>query len=131
MKFTENVYPGTVYTFKLGGDAPMPDFPDTPVQELVSLDFEASPEQLKNGEALYGRYCSACHGGGDYPSGGIMPNLPYSAIETFEIFHEIVGEGLYLPKGMPNFGDRLGEQDITDIKNYIGASARELSAANQ
>ncbi len=129
MKFTEKIHPGTIYTFKLGGNAAMPDYPDPPARELITLDVAASPEQLQNGEALYLRYCSACHGGGDKPSGGIIPNLPYSATETFEIFHKIVGEGLYLEKGMPNFDDRLGEQDITDIKNYIGANAQKLRAA--
>ncbi len=130
MKFTESIHPGTIYTFKLGGEAAMPDYPDPPSPELVALDFEASPDQLQHGADLYLRYCSACHGGGDKPSGGIMPDLPYSSGETFEIFHKIVGEGLYLQKGMPNFGDRLAEQDITDIKNYIGSIARKLRDAD-
>lgn len=130
MKFTEKIHPGTLYTFKLGGNAAIPDFPDTPVRELVDLDVAGSPEQLRHGEALYSRYCSACHGGGDKPSGGIMPNLPYSARETFDMFHNIVGNGLYLQKGMPNFGDRLGEQDITDIKNYIISNAQKLRVQN-
>ncbi len=129
MKFTEKIHPGTIYTFKLGGDAALPDYPDPPIRELVALDFKASPDQLQNGEALYMRYCAACHGGGGRPIGGIIPDLHYSASETFGIFHKIVGEGLYLQKGMPNFGDRLGEQDISDIKNYIAANAQKLREA--
>jgi quinohemoprotein ethanol dehydrogenase len=42
------------------------------------------------------------------------------------MFPQIVGEGAFLAKGMPNFGDRLDESQITNVKNYIIHAAKIL-----
>jgi quinohemoprotein ethanol dehydrogenase len=85
--------------------------------------FEASKEGLVNGRRIYGAYCGKCH------AGGIIPDLKTATPETFEIFHLIVGQGAFLGKGMPNFGDRLSEQDMLDVKHYILNEA-QLKRAN-
>lgn len=117
-KFTDQINPGTLYTFALGKSEPMPEFPDVPEQELVDLEFDATVEQIQNGGRLFGQYCGKCHGG------GIIPGLIYSRPEIFESFQQIVGEGILLGLGMPNFGDRLNESEISDIKNYILSQAK-------
>ena len=109
---------GTLYTFALGRDAPIPKFPDVPEKVLVNLDFQATNEQINHGASLFGQYCGKCHGG------GIIPDLKYSSPEIFSSFQEIVGEGISLGLGMPNFGDRLSKGDISDIKNYILSEAK-------
>src|SRR5680860_359898 len=129
-KFTEQINPGTIYTFALGKNESIPDFPKKEARQLVNLDFDATQGQLQHGEKLYLRYCSACHGGGDIPvGGGTIPDLNYSAPETFAIFQKIVAEGVFLKKGMPDFKDRLNGQDIADIKNYVLSNALKLREA--
>jgi quinohemoprotein ethanol dehydrogenase len=130
MKFTEQINPGTLYTFALGKNERMPDFPKKPAKQLVDLDFEATPEQIQHGSQLYLRYCSSCHGGGGKPvGGGTIPDLNFSTPAVFEMFSGIVSDGAFLEKGMPKFNDRLGEQDILDIKNYILSNAKNLMVA--
>ncbi len=128
MKFTDQINPGTLYTFAIGKKAPMPIFPKKEPKQLVSMDFNATQEQLQHGEQLFLRYCSACH---QASGGGSIPDLNYSSPEILGMISQIVGEGAFLEKGMPNFGDRLNEQDIEDIKNYILSNARKLKEAQR
>ena len=129
-KFTEQINPGTIYTFALGRNEPMPFFEKKPAQQLVDLDFEATTAQIDHGQKLYLKYCTRCHGGGNLPTGGgSIPNLAYSQPETLNMITQIAGEGIFLEKGMPNFGDRLSKEDIGDIKNYILNDAKERREA--
>ena len=117
-KFTEQINPGTLYTFALGKNEKMPDFPQAPKKELVALAFEATKDEIANGGTLFARYCAKCHGG------GIIPDLTYSSTEVFSTFHQIVGEGTLLGLGMPNFGDRMSSEEIDNIKVFILNQAR-------
>jgi len=130
VKFTEQINPGAIYTFKIGGKENKPEFPTEPPKQLVYLDFDATTEQLNHGGQLFDRYCSHCHVFGrncnNCHGDGVIPNLSYSSPEIFKAFHEIVGEGMFLYQGMPKYNDRLTEQDITDIKNYILSNAKKI-----
>ena len=117
-KFTEQINPGTLYTFALGGKASLPSFPDIPKRELVNIEFQATEEQIIQGGKLYHRYCNKCHGG------GTIPDLTYSSQDIFNSFQEIVGGGILLGLGMPNFGDRLSQTDIENLKFFILSRAR-------
>ena len=74
---------------------------------------------------FFNQYCNRCHGSPG-SGGGAYPDLAYSDKAKFESFYQIVGEGAYLPMGMPNFGDRLDQGQIENIKNYILRAAKEL-----
>ena len=126
MKFTEQINPGTIYTFALGKNEEIPDFPKKEAGKLIAMDFDATKEELQNGEQLYTRYCSNCHRNGT--GGGTIPDLYYSKPVIFDMFTQIVGEGVFLQKGMPNFKGRLSEEEITNIKNYILYKASALRA---
>lgn len=126
-KFTEQINPGTLYTFALGGDAPFPDFPKVPEKKLINLAVDATAEEIANGAQLYGQYCWACHGIGTGSGGGIIPDLKYSSEQTFNAFQQIVGQGALSSQGMPDFDDRLNERQIADIKHYILSEAKALS----
>ncbi len=130
VKFTKENYPGTVFTFALDAKAAYPDFYETVPKQLIKLDFTATKEEIAKGSMLYGKNCWMCHG---LPgmNGGAISNLNYSNEGTFSIFEDIVLEGMYLKKGMPNFGDRLMQEDARNIKNYILNSANELRAAQK
>ncbi len=118
-KFTDQINPGTVYTFALGGKASPPEYPVQPKKQLVDIQFEATPQQLENGGQLFQRYCANCHQNLIFPGGGSIPDLTYSTSVVFDAFHQIVGEGSLQNLGMPGFDDRLKESDINNIKNYI------------
>ena len=116
VRFTDQYYPGTIYTFALGGQAKLPPFPKL-VSELIDLPTKADSATIGLGEQHFDRFCQRCHGTpGD--GGGAMPDLSYSRSEVFEQFENIV-HGAYLPKGMPNFNDRLVAEEINAIKAYI------------
>ena len=119
VKYVDQINPGGIYTFAIGGKEAPPEFEPKAPRELINLDVTATQEQIESGQRLFGRYCSKCHGD------GVIPNLSYSKPEIFESFNQIVGDGIFLGKGMPNFKDRLSEKDINDIKNYILSNAKQ------
>ncbi len=130
MKFTEHNYPGTIFTFALNKKAKNPEYPEPELKQLVNIEVDASGEDAARGAVLFGTYCALCHasiGSG----GGNIPDLGYSTEETFRNFHTIVRKGLLLPLGMPDFGDRLSVQEVTDIKNYILITAAKRIKENQ
>ena len=59
-------------------------------------------------------------------NGGSIPNLAYSKEAVFDIMNNILLEGIFLEKGMPNFTDRLSTEDVEMIKNYILDSAKNM-----
>jgi quinohemoprotein ethanol dehydrogenase len=125
MKFTEYNYPGTIFTYTLGKNEPNPVYPKPVQKNLIDLEVKATREEIVRGAGLFSSYCALCHtsiGSG----GGNIPDLGYSTKETYLNFHAIVREGLLLPLGMPKFGDRLSEQEVSYIKNYIFASAKKV-----
>lgn len=125
-KFTEQVYPGTVYTFALNKNQTMPAFPKAIPKELIEMPFTATSQQIQHGSVLFNQYCGTCHsniGRG----GGTIPDLGYSSKATQRIFKDILLKGLLINSGMPNFSGKLSEGDVTDIQNYILATAKEQS----
>ena len=125
VRFTEESYPGTIFTFALDAKQMYSGFYETKPKELVKLNFSATKDEIKNGQELYGKYCTGCHGPMG-ANGGSIPNLAYSNEGTFGIMEDIVLKGMYLKKGMPNFSDRLNQKEVTNIKNYILNSANEM-----
>jgi quinohemoprotein ethanol dehydrogenase len=126
-RFTEELYPGTVYTFSLDAKAAMPVFPKQEKKQLINLDFSSSKEGLARGQTLFSQYCTVCHGA-VADGAGSLPDLAYSSEGTHKNFKDIVLKGLLEPNGMPDFGNRLSEKDVTEIHNYILATAKEQVA---
>lgn len=121
-KYTKQINPGTIYTFALGKNEPKPEYPTKPESKIITLPVSGSEEEITNGDALFSYYCSDCH---NLYGGGVIPNLIYSTPEIFQIFTNISKDGAFLSKGMPKFDDRLSEQDIADIKQYVLSIAKE------
>jgi quinohemoprotein ethanol dehydrogenase len=127
VRFTEENYPGTIFTYALDANETYSGFYTSKPKELIQLPVTATAAELSNGKTLYDANCRTCHGRmGD--NGGSIPNLTYSSAGTFGIIEDIVLKGMYLKKGMPNFSDRLNQKEVSDIKNYILQSASELRA---
>ncbi len=121
-KFTDQINPGTLYTFAIGKKEQIPSYPIKETKRLIDIPIEATEDEITRGESLYNRFCNACH---RFNDGGNIPDLTYSSVEIFQIFHEIVRDGIFLEKGMPKFSDRLSDQDISDIKYHILSAAKK------
>lgn len=124
-RFTDQIYPGTVYTFALDGNASYPDLPLTPPAKLIKLDNHATKEELSIGASLFYGNCAVCH---ELTSrGGVIPGLGYSTEGTFAIFEDILS-GMYVSKGMPDFSDRFTKEQMGQIKKFILHSASQARA---
>ena len=58
--------------------------------------------------------------------GGAIPDLTRSSDAVFNNYDGIINEGLLVDRGMPNFGERLTEKDVDDIKQFFLYSAKSL-----
>ncbi|WP_242083212.1 PQQ-dependent dehydrogenase, methanol/ethanol family [Aestuariivivens sediminis] len=124
IRYTDQFYPGTIYTFVIGGNQLPPTYPRLQ-KEYIDIEITSDEAEISDGKKLFNQYCQRCHGSPGN-GGGAYPDLAYSEKAKFDIFNQIVGEGVYLPLGMPNFGDRLDAAQIGSIKNFILSTAREL-----
>ena len=108
---------GRLWTFRLGGDDIVP-VEGQPLPELTAIDYNDDPEVLAHGEDVYVTHCMLCHGAGG-ASGGALADLRYAAPATYDIFHNIVREGAYAGRGMPNLGHLLDEADVDAVKHWL------------
>jgi quinohemoprotein ethanol dehydrogenase len=121
-KYTETIQPGRVFTFKIGGKAKMPVLIKEEKKVKVNQPVTATAAELANGAALFKVNCGSCH---DLGQGGTIPNLTYSKPEILAMIDDIVRKGIFLPKGMPNFGNRFTTQEVKNIQQYIYAEAKK------
>jgi quinohemoprotein ethanol dehydrogenase len=78
VRFTEENYPGTIFTFAIDANEPYAGFYKTKPKEFIQLPVSATEEEIANGQILYAANCRTCHGKmGD--NGGSIPNLAYSS----------------------------------------------------
>jgi mono/diheme cytochrome c family protein len=87
---------------------------------LLDVPVTGSPSQVAHGQQLFMKLCDACH---NLAGGGTIPNLTYSKPEIIGMIEDIVKKGIFVPKGMPSFGDRVSSQDVKDIQQYIYSEA--------
>jgi alcohol dehydrogenase (cytochrome c)/quinohemoprotein ethanol dehydrogenase len=104
--------------FKLGGKATLPPHPKFQEEPLHPPASTASVTQIKNGEALYQRYCGECHGDVAV-SGGVLPDLRHSSTLANEQWVEIVLGGILKPEGMTSFAKELSKPDAAAIRDYV------------
>jgi len=110
--------------FKLDGKASLPPLPPPEEPVLNPPPSTASAAQIHHGEAVYQRFCSGCHGDVAV-SGGVLPDLRYSATLVNERWFKIVRDGAYQSLGMVAFGKEVSQQDAADIRNYVIFRANE------
>ena len=113
---------GTVYTFKLGGDAVSPGSLQEGTGKLVEgVDYD--PSKIELGEKLYTSSCATCHGAPGATKGGALPNLAYVDKNILENLGIFVFKGPFYSLGMPDFTDKLSQDDVSAIKAYIQGTA--------
>ena len=119
---TDKVGAGRVFTFKLGGDEPMPAAETSTRTELVA-GVPYDPDHVPDGLALYVSNCLFCHGVPGVNNGGNIPNLGYSTPDVLGNSKAWVLEGVAVDRGMPTFAGKLTEDDVTKLVAFIQGTA--------
>jgi quinohemoprotein ethanol dehydrogenase len=119
---TDKEGPGTVFTFAIGGKAPLPEFAKYPMGDLLEgVKYDAA--NVGPGTQLYVSHCGFCHGVPGVDKGGNIRNLGYSDSATIANLKDIVFKGPFMSLGMPDFTGRLSEDDVVKIQAFIQGTA--------
>jgi alcohol dehydrogenase (cytochrome c)/quinohemoprotein ethanol dehydrogenase len=116
--------------FKLGAKGQLPPAPPLNKLPLDPPPLTGTPEQVAHGAALYGRYCSVCHGDAAV-AGSLNPDLRRSGVlNNSEGIRSIVIDGALSPKGgggngMVSFAAALKPDDVEAIRQYLIKRANE------
>jgi alcohol dehydrogenase (cytochrome c)/quinohemoprotein ethanol dehydrogenase len=110
--------------FKLGGKAGLPPMPDLVQSKFTPPPATAGEATVKQGERLFARFCSACHGDSAV-SGGILPDLRYSRTLADDKWFDVVLGGTHKANGMVSFAKELSRKDAEDIRAYVIARANQ------
>jgi PQQ-dependent dehydrogenase (methanol/ethanol family) len=113
------VVPGRLLVFALGGKRVIAPLTSTmrPAPSPIPVPA-ASSEELTLGAVTYTRRCSMCHGA-EVVSGGMIPDLRYSAPPVFDRYDEIVLGGSLAASGMPSFKQQLNDAELAAIRTYV------------
>jgi len=114
---------GRLYTFALGGTDNLPVRPVRSPPEAIELSVDAAT--IERGAELFRVYCDRCHGGGT-----TLADLRYSEPQTYDLYKEIVLEGLYSSSGMRSFETRLDEDEVAAIRAWVIERRNGLSAGD-
>ena len=121
-RVTELQSPGTVYTFALGGKAPLPAFVKYQTEGLLK-GVTYDPKDVPEGTAIYVAACAQCHGVPGVDMGGNVRNLGYVSTETVANLKDFVFKGPFREQGMPDFTGKLTEADVVKIQAFIQGTA--------
>jgi quinohemoprotein ethanol dehydrogenase len=112
-----------VLVFKVGGTAALP--PLEARQLVINPPADtASAETVAAGGALFGRFCSVCHGE-NAVGGGVVPDLRASTFLGNDFWYEIVLNGAMKDAGMAPFKSILDHQKAQSIRAYVIHRANE------
>jgi quinohemoprotein ethanol dehydrogenase len=124
---TDKEAPGTVFTFAIGGKAPLPEFKNYQSAGLVH-GIKYDPANVAPGTQLYISHCGFCHGVPGVDKGGNIKNLGYSA--NIGNLKHIVFKGPFMSLGMPDFTGKLSEDDVVKIQAFILGTADAVRPKN-
>jgi quinohemoprotein ethanol dehydrogenase len=122
---TELNSPGTVYTFAVGGKAPLPEFTKYQMEGLLS-GVKYDPADVGPGTLLYVSHCAACHGVPGVQKGGNIRNLAYVGAGTITNLKDVVLGGAFKSQGMPDFTGKLKDDDVVKIIAFIQGVADSI-----
>ena len=114
--------------FKLGGTVTLPAPPPLASMTLDPPPMPTDEASIERGELLYERHCNSCHGGAA-ASGGLLPDLRYSANLRGNGWDGIVLDGALESNGMVRFGDIMSREDSADVRNYVIMRAHQTRDA--
>jgi quinohemoprotein ethanol dehydrogenase len=89
---------------------------------MVALDpppATASATTVAQGKALFGRFCSTCHGA-NAVSGGVTPDLRYSPVLADSAsWKAVVIDGILHERGMVSFKPVMDEAGAEAARAYV------------
>lgn len=108
-----------ILTFKIGGNAKLPE-PQEQIRDLPQIaDAEPDAETIKYGFLTYDRFCAGCHGAGAI-GGGVVPDLRYSPfLSSPEGWQNVVVKGALKTRGMAAFGDEVSDKDAEAVRQFV------------
>jgi len=123
-KAFDRLHPGTLYTWKINGDAKPPTKLPATSSPITQLTTNATDLSIGRGFDTFLNMCALCHelGGG----GGAVPDLTRSPDAVFDLYNNILMDGALASQGMPSFAHVLNEQDVADLRAYVLFHAAEL-----
>ena len=126
---TDRQGPGTVYTYAVGGNTPLPEFVKYRIDELLS-GVKYDPADVKMGTLLYISNCAFCHGVPGVDRGGNIPNLGYMHRSYIENLDKFVFDTAATQRGMPDFTGKLTPAEVEKIKAFIQGTADAIRPKN-
>ena len=121
-RVTELRTPGTVYTFAIGGKAKPPEFVKYQVENLLE-GVPYDPKDVTEGTGLYVTACAPCHGVPGVDNGGNVRNLGFVPKDEIVNLKDIVFNGPFKDRGMPDFTGKLKDEDVVKIQAFIQGTA--------
>lgn len=114
-----------VLTFSLDGAQTLPPKPvaKVAVPQPPELADTNDMEMVAKGRAIYGDWCSACHGD-RVVSGGVTPDLRYSAFLHSDAWYQVVLDGILKDRGMAGFSADLSKEDARAVRAYLVTEAQ-------
>lgn len=125
---TDRVGPGRVYTFRVGGNAEMPE-PVMATRTTLVSGVPYSADDIGAGAGVYVANCLFCHGVPGINNGGRIPNLGFSSKETLLDAKTWVLEGAGVHNGMPRFDGQLSEADVKKVLAFVQGTVDSLKQA--
>ena len=116
-----------VLAYKLGGKHKLPPVPENNRSMPGPAAVTADAATVEQGKLVYHRHCAVCHGD-SLRTGGVTPDLRWSAAQVHKIWQEIVLEGVLAPRGMVSFADHLDAGDAEAVRQYVLKEANRLYA---
>jgi quinohemoprotein ethanol dehydrogenase len=107
-----------ILTFKIGGKKTLPALEVTPREWPEAPEQKASAETVAQGKVLFAQYCQYCHGD-SVISGGIVPDLRFSALLEAEDWQDVVIGGSLIEAGMISFGNMMSADEADTIRAYV------------
>ena len=107
-----------ILVFKLGADKTLPPL------DIIAPEWPEPPEQTASAEAigqgsdLFAQYCQFCHGVSAV-SGGMVPDLRFSAYLGAEDWDDVLIGGLLKDSGMIGFGEMMTADEAQSIRAYV------------
>ena len=107
-----------VLVYKLGGTASLPPVPKSDRTMPKPAAVTAEMDTVKQGQVVYQRHCSYCHGD-NLRTGGVTPDLRWSGQGIHEQWQQIVRDGILQGRGMVSFKQYVSAEEAEAIRQYV------------
>jgi len=124
-RVSERQGPGRVYTYALGGKAPLPAIAEYNLGALVS-GVKYDPAHVQEGLGLYVSSCVFCHGVPGVDRGGNIRNLGYVSTDVLANLDSFLFNASASGQGMPDFTGKLTAAEVTRIQAFIQSTADSI-----